>query len=202
MKKLAVRPRGTVGIVDIGTSKVCCFIARRQGSEPHIIGIGHQVSRGVRNGVIVDIDAASHSILTAIHAAEQMSGETLSEIVVNLSGVNASRIVKAEINVNGREITDSDMRRVLDHGHAMKEPADREVIHSIPVGFSIDQSRGIRDPRGMYGQRLGVNMHVVTASAAAVRNIAHCIGRCHLEIAALVASPYAAGLACLVEDET
>ncbi len=202
MKKLAVRPRGTIGVVDIGTSKVCCFIARRQGAEPHITGIGHQVSRGVRNGVIVDIDAASHSILTAIHTAEQMSGETLSEIVVNLSGVNASRIVKAEINVNGREITDSDMRRVLDHGHAMKEPADREVIHSIPVGFSIDQSRGIRDPRGMYGQRLGVNMHVVTASAAAVRNIAHCIGRCHLEIGALVASPYAAGLACLVEDET
>ncbi|HYM03724.1 MAG TPA: cell division protein FtsA [Stellaceae bacterium] len=203
MKKLAARPRGTVGVIDIGTSKVCCFIARRQGSEPHIIGIGHQVSRGVRNGIIVDIDAASHSVLTTIHAAEQMAGETLSEIVVNLSGgINASRIVKAEINLNGREVTDSDMRRVLDQGHAMKEPSDREVIHSVPVGFSIDASRGIRDPRGMYGQRLGVNMHVVTAGAGAMRNLAHCLGRCHLEIAALVASPYAAGLACLVEDET
>src|SRR5260370_32576974 len=92
------------------------------------------------------------------------------------------------------------MRRVLDQGHLMKEPPDREVIHSIPVGFSIDASRGIRDPRGMYGQRLGVNMHVVAASAGAVRNLAHCVGRCHLEIAALVVSPYAPGLARLVED--
>ncbi|HEX9491093.1 MAG TPA: cell division protein FtsA [Stellaceae bacterium] len=203
MKKLAARPRSTVGIIDIGTSKVCCFIARRIGTEPHIIGIGHQVSRGVRNGVIVDIEAASHAILNAIHAAEQMAGETLGEIVANLSGGFAgSRIYKAEINLNGREVTDSDMRRVLDQGHLMKEPPDREVIHSIPVGFSIDASRGIRDPRGMYGQRLGVNMHVVAASAGAVRNLAHCVGRCHLEIAALVVSPYAAGLACLVEDES
>ena len=110
MKKLAARPRSTVGIVDIGTSKVCCFIARRIGNEPHIIGIGHQVSRGVRNGVIVDIEAASHSILNAIHAAEQMAGETLGEIVANLSGGFAgSRIYKAEINLNGREVTDGDM---------------------------------------------------------------------------------------------
>jgi cell division protein FtsA len=203
MKKLAARPRGTIGAVDIGTTKVCCFIARNNGSEPQILGIGHQVSRGVKCGVVVDIEAASHSILAAIHAAEQMAGETLSEIVVNLSGgFNPSRLIKSEINVNGREITDRDMHRVLEQGHVLKEPADREVIHSIPVGFSIDQSRGIRDPRGMFGQRLGVNMHVVTAQSAAVRNLATCIGRSHLEIGALVVSPYAAGLACLVEDET
>jgi cell division protein FtsA len=203
MKKLAARPRGTIGVVDIGTTKVCCFIARNNGGEPQIIGIGHQVSRGVKSGVVVDIEAASHSILAAVHAAEQMAGETLSEIVVNLSGgFNPSRLIKSEINVNGREITDRDMHRVLEQGHVLKEPADREVIHSIPVGFSIDQSRGIRDPRGMFGQRLGVNLHVVTAQSAAVRNLATCIGRSHLEIGALVVSPYAAGLACLVEDET
>jgi cell division protein FtsA len=203
MKKLAVRPRGTIGIIDIGTTKVCCFIARRGGSETRIVGIGHQVSRGVKNGVIIDIEAASHSILAAVHAAEQMAGETLAEVVVNLSGgFNPSRLVKSDITLNGREITDSDMRRVLDHGHGLKEPADRTVIHSIPVGFAVDQSRGIRDPRGMYAQRLGVNMHLVTAQAGAVRNLATCVGRCHLEIAALVVSPYAAGLAALVEDET
>ena len=203
MKKLAARPRGTIGVVDIGTTKMCCFIARNNDNEPQILGIGHQVSRGVKGGVVVDIETASHSILAAVHAAEQMAGETLSEIVVNLSGgFNPSRLIKSEINVNGREITDSDMHRVLEHGHVLKEPADREVIHSIPVGFSIDQSRGIRDPRGMFGQRLGVNMHVVTAQSAAVRNLATCIGRSHLEIGALVVSPYAAGLACLVEDET
>jgi cell division protein FtsA len=202
MKKLAARPRDPIGVVDIGTSKVCCFIARRNEGEPRIVGIGHQIARGVRNGVIVDIDAASQSILAAVHAAEQMSGETLSEVVVNLSGgFAASRIIKSDVTLNGREITDSDMRRVLDQGHHLKESGDREVIHSIPVGFSVDQSRGIRDPRGMYAQKLGVNMHIVSAQAGAVRNLANCIGRCHLEIAALVVSPYAAGLASLVEDE-
>ncbi len=202
MKK-AVRPRGTVGVVDVGTSKTCCFIARHRDGEPQIVGIGHQLARGVRNGVIVEIEAASQSILAAVHAADQMAGETISEVVVNLSGgFIPSRIVKSEINLNGREIGDGDLRRVLGFGHAMKEPADREIIHSIPVGFSVDQSRGIRDPRGMYGQKLGVNMHLVAGQVSAVRNLASCIGRCRLEIGGLVVSPYAAGLACLAEDET
>ena len=109
MKKLAARPRGTIGVVDIGTTKMCCFIARNNDNEPQILGIGHQVSRGVKGGVVVDIETASHSILAAVHAAEQMAGETLSEIVVNLSGgFNPSRLIKSEINVNGREITDSE----------------------------------------------------------------------------------------------
>jgi cell division protein FtsA len=204
MRKVAVRPRGNIiAAVDIGTTKVCSFIARRERDVPRIIGIGHQIARGMRNGTVVDIDAASQSVMSAVHAAEQMAGEEISEIVVNLSGgFTASRIVKAEIAMNGREITDSDMRRVLEHGYRLKEPPDRTVIHSVPVGFSIDGSRGIRDPRGMVGQKLAVNMNIVTASTANVRNLASCIGRCHLDIAALVVGPYAAGLSCLVEDES
>jgi len=198
------RPRGgIVAAVDIGSTKVCCFIARTDGAAARIVGIGHQISRGVRSGAIVDLDAASTSILAAVHAAEQMAGEEIAEVVVNLSGgFTASRLVKAEINMNGREITDGDMRRVLELGYRLKEPADRAVIHSVPVGFSIDGSRGIRDPRGMFAQKLAVNMNIVTAAAAGLRNLANCIGRCHLEIAALVVSPYAAGLAALVEDES
>jgi cell division protein FtsA len=203
-KKLTQRPRGGIlAALDIGTGKVCCFIARASANGPQIIGIGHQLSRGVRNGVIVDIDAASHSILTAVHAAEQMAGETISEVVVNLSGsFPASRIINVEIGVAGHEIGDQDMRRVLEQGYHLKEAPDREVIHSIPVGFSIDGSRGIRDPRGMFGKKLGVNMHVVAAKPATLRNITAAVGRCHLEIGGLVVSPYAAGLAALVEDET
>ncbi|HZW75254.1 MAG TPA: cell division protein FtsA, partial [Caldimonas sp.] len=203
MKKLAARPRATIGVVDIGSTKICCFIARRQDRDPRIAGIGHQVSRGVRNGVIVDIDAASHSVLTAIHAAEQMAGETISEVVVNLSGgFPPSRIVGVEVSVAGREIGDGDLRRVLDQGYHIKDAGEREVIHSIPVGFSIDGSRGIRDPRGMFGKKLGVNMHIVAARQAAIRNVTAAIGRCHLDIAGLVVSPYASGLASLVDDET
>jgi cell division protein FtsA len=131
-----------------------------------------------------------------------MAGETIERVVANLSGgFSASRIIKAEIGITGREITDAEMRRVLEHGYLMREPGDRQIIHSVPVGFSVDDSRGIRDPRGMLGERLGVNMHVVTASAASVRNHTAAVGRSHLEVEALVVSPYASGLSCLVEDE-
>jgi cell division protein FtsA len=205
MTKTLVRsgPSGLVAALDIGTTKICCFIAKHDGATPRVVGIGHQIARGVKNGVIVDIEAASHSIATAVNAAEQMAGEQITEIVVNISGgFGASRLVKAETAINGREIVDRDMRRVLELGYRLKEPSDRTVLHSVPVGFSTDSSRGIRDPRGLFGQRLAVNMNVVTAAASGIQNLASCIGRCHLEIAAVVVSPYAAGLAALVEDES
>ena len=202
-RKPPIRPRGSmVAALDIGTTKVCCFIARVEDDNPRVLGIGHQISRGLRNGAIIDLETAASSILNAVHAAEEMAGETISRVVANLSGgFSASRIIRTEIGVTGREITDADMQRALETGYLLREPGDRQVIHSVPVGFSVDDSRGIRDPRGMFGERLGVNMHVVTASAAAVRNQTSAIGRSHLEVEALVVSPYAAGLSCLVEDE-
>ena len=202
-RRQSIRPRGSlIAALDIGTSKICCFIARVAAEKPWVLGIGHQISRGVRNGTIVDVEAAGTSVGNAVHAAEEMAGETIEQVVANLSGgFFGSRIVKAEIGIAGREITDAEMQRVLEQGHLMREPGDRHVIHSVPVAFSIDDSPGIRDPRGMFGQRLGVNMHVVTASAAAVRNHGSAVGRSHLDIDALVVSPYAAGLSCLVEDE-
>jgi cell division protein FtsA len=201
-RTMPVRPRGTlIAGLDIGSTKVCCFIARVEAG-PRVLGIGHQVARGIRGGAIVDLDAAGHSIRSAVHAAEEMAGETVDRVVVNLSGgYAASRIVKAEIDLARREIGDAELRQVLERGYRMRESDDRQVIHSIPVGFSIDESRGIRDPRGMVGERLAVNMHIVTAAAAGVRNHGAAIGRAHLEVDALVVSPYAAGLACLVDDE-
>ena len=197
-----VRPRGsTIAGIDIGTTKICCFIARVE-AEPRITGIGHQIARGVRSGAIIDLDAAGDSIRGAVHAAEEMAGETIDRAVVNLSGgYAASRLVKTEIALGRREISDADMRQVLERGYGLRDAPDRQVIHSIPVGFSIDDSRGILDPRGMVGDRLGVNMHIVTAAIASVRNHTAALDRSHLETEALVVSPYAAGLACLVEDE-
>ena len=197
-----VRPRGSmVAAIDIGTTKICCFIARVE-SEPRILGIGHQISRGVRGGTIIDLEAAGTSIRSAVHAAEEMAGEQIERAVVNLSGgYAASRIVKTEVAIGRREVKDADMRQVLERGYAMRDAPDRQVIHSIPVGFSIDDSRGILDPRGMVGERLGVNMHIVTTAIASVRNHTAALGRSHLEAEAVVVSPYAAGLACLVDDE-
>jgi len=204
VKRGLAKPRsGLKAALDIGTTKVCCFVALVEGGESiRVIGIGHQKSRGLRAGVVVDMDAAEESIRGAAHAAEQMAGETIRDVFVNLScGSPTSQTMAVEVSIAGHEIGDGDLRRVLGQGHLFSDGGDRETIHSIPVGYTIDGSRGIRDPRGMYGDRLGVNMHMVSASAGPVRNLKTCVARCHLGLQALVVSPYAAGLAALVEDE-
>ncbi|MGF1629660.1 MAG: cell division protein FtsA [Kiloniellaceae bacterium] len=199
---------GVAAALDIGSSKICCFIARADGGvTPRVIGIGQQASRGVKGGAIVDLDLAETSVLNAVHAAEQMAGETIDRVVVNLSGgYPASSSVGVEVSLNGHEVGETDLRRALSYGHQtqlqrLDEDHGRQMIHSIPTGYSIDGNRGIRDPRGMFGDQLGVHMHIITASAGAVRNVSTCIQRCHLDPAAFVVSPYASGLASLVEDE-
>jgi len=203
MRKPRLTPRGgLIAALDVGSSKICCFIARAEDERPRVIGIGHQLSRGVRGGAIVDMEAAEGAILTAVHAAEQMAGETIQGVIINVSGgYPASQTVGIEVTIAGHEVGDGDLRRVLEHGHHVDGNGERQLIHSIPVGYTIDGSRGIRDPRGMYGERLGVDIHMVTASSGAVRNLATCVARCHLDIRGLVVSPFAAGLASLVEDE-
>jgi cell division protein FtsA len=203
-KKEAKARSGLLAALDVGSTKVACLVARAgEGAGGlRVIGIGHQLSRGLRAGAIVDVEEAVAAILATVHAAEKMAGETLHDVVVNISGGHpASQTIGVEVPLNGHEIGDSEVRRVIDHGLQVAEPADRKLIHSIPVGFSIDGNPNIRDPRGMYGQRLGANMHIVTAATGAVRTLMTCVARCHLDIDSLVVSPYASGLACLVEDE-
>ena len=195
---------GLVAALDIGSTKVVCFIARTGGDTGlQIIGMGHQLSRGIRSGTIVDMEAAADSIRATVEAAEQMAGENIREVVVNLSGGEpASRLIAYEISIAGHQIGDADLRQVLDpnvlnHGR----PADHELVHILPVGYSIDGQRGVADPRGMFGERLGANVHVISASNGALRNLATCIAHCHLEIDDKVISPLASSLACLVGDE-
>jgi cell division protein FtsA len=201
--KVAKTRTGLIAALDIGSTKVSCFIGHANADGGiRVTGIGHHASSGVRGGVIVDMDAAQAAILTAVSAAEQRSGERLREVVVNLSGGKpASKTVAVEVSIAGHEVAEADLRRVVGYGYNAKIPADRELIHCFPVGYAIDAARGIRDPRGMYGDKLGVDMHLVTAAAGTLRNLATCVGRCHLDIETVVVAPYASGLACLVEDE-
>ncbi len=198
------KPRiGLVAALDVGTAKVCCFIARGGDKGLEIVGIGHQVSRGLRCGAIVDMDASEAAIRATVEAAEQMAGENIRQVIVNLSGgVPKSRLIAYEFSIAGHEIGDSDLRRLLDPAALGGElDGARELIHAIPVGYSIDGNRGVRDPRGMYGQRLGVNMHTISAATGAVRNLEVSISRCHLDVETKVVSPFASALACLVDDE-
>ncbi|MGE0723367.1 MAG: cell division protein FtsA [Alphaproteobacteria bacterium] len=201
MKALA-RPRGVIAALDVGTTKTCCFIARADDAQLRILGIGHQASRGMRAGTILDMETVEASIVNAVHAAEQMAGEQIREVFINVTGGQpVSRMIAAEAPVSGREIGDADVRRVHDQSRIAVEPGDRHLVHSIPTGYMVDGNRGIRDPRGMYGEKLGVQVHMVTAAASVVRNLMVCVNRAQLDIEGLVVSPYAAGLAALVEDE-
>ncbi len=194
---------GLVAALDVGSSKVCCLIVDTTGEAPRVVGIGHQVSRGLRGGTVVDMEAAENAVRSTVDAAEQMAGETIRSVLVSVScGHPASQLVAHEVSVAGHEIGDGDLRRILNVDSMIKEgPADKELLHAFPVGYRIDGSRGVRDPRGMYGERLGVNMHLVWADAGPLRNLLTCIRRCHLEVGRLVVAPYASALACLVAEE-
>ena len=195
---------GLIAALDVGSTKVCCLIAAAgDGEAPRIVGIGHQVSRGLRSGAVVDMEAAETAIRATVEAAEQMAGENIRQAIVNISGgTPESRLIAYEISIAGHEIGDSDLRRILDPAEARTAmAADRDIIHAIPVGYTIDGNRGVRDPRGMFGERLGVNMHLVSAASGVIRNLSTCVARCHLDIESLIVSSYASALATLVEDE-
>jgi cell division protein FtsA len=198
------KPRnGLVAALDVGTTKVCCLIARRGAEGARVIGIGHQISHGVRGGSIVDMDAAEAAIRATVEAAEQMAGENIRQVVVGISGgAPESRLVAYDVAIGGHEISDADLRKVLDPSPYLAEMRDdHELVHAIPVGYSIDGTRGVHDPRGMVGQRLGVNLHLVTAAASTVRNLTSCVTRCHLDVEARIVAPYASAMASLVDDE-
>ncbi len=208
MKRALGRAKsGLVAALDVGSTKTCCFLAEfGEDARPRVIGIGQQASRGLRHGTVVDMDATTQAIGKAVHSAEQMAGQQIDEVFVNISGGNpASRTLGLDVLISGQAVTQAELNRAIDECHARDADevgeSDRQLVHSIPVGYAIDGSRGIRDPRGMFGQRLRVELHSVSAAASALRNLATCIERAHLSVAGSVISPYASGLAALVEDE-
>ncbi len=204
---------GIVTVLDVGSSKVCCVVAklkpcddgkllRGRSHRIHVIGIGHQKSEGVKSGVVIDLDRAEHAIRLAVDAAERMAGLTVDSLIVNMTaGRLKSESFAATINLGGHEAGEGDIKRVLAAGAKQALKAEREVVHSLPVGFSLDGERGVRDPRGMVGDALGVDMHVVTGDSAPMRNLELAINRSHLSVERMVATPYASGLAALVDDE-
>ncbi len=213
LKPLNPKRATTVSVLDVGSSKIVCLIARLKPVEgggvlpqrthvAEVLGLGHQRSRGIKGGAVVDMDAAEQAIRLAVDAAERMSGLTIESLIVNVScGKLGSDAYHAQVSIGGHPVEDGDIHRVLKGGTAHSIRDGRSVIHALPVGFSLDRERAIRDPRGMTGDKLGVDMHVVSAEAVTLRNLLACIERCHLNVDALVATPYASGLSALVDDE-
>jgi len=208
--KHKIKPKGSIlAALDIGSHKIACFVGRIVDDEGaiEVLGVGWQAAKGIKGGAVVDLELAENAIRSTVHAAENMAadamkGYPLREVIINVPGIYAhSHVMGASIQVAGHSITGNDVRRALAKAQDQVLSADYELIHTIPVGYRIDGQEGIRDPRGMVGQQLDVGIHMVTADLGPLQNIASCIERSHLDIVALASSPYAAGLACLVEDE-
>lgn len=195
----------TIAALDIGTTKIACFIARQEvGGTMNIIGIGHQLSKGIRAGTITDISEAETSLISAVHAAEQMAGETIENVVVNLSGGTIlSRSVMVELAVAGEEegVSEQDIADIIMEGQSSIRNDEYDIIHCIPVSYCLDDAKGIRDPRQMVGTRLGAELHMVTYATSMMRNLAHTLARCHLNVQEYCVSPHAAALGCLEPDE-
>ena len=213
MRPISTRRSAVLCALDIGTSKIVCLIARLSPAEPsemlrgrthrcRILGIGHQRSRGIKGGTVVDMEEAEKAIRLAVDSAERMAGVEVTGVVVNVTGGRlSSQHYSAKVGVGGRSVSDYDVGRVLEASSATTARQGRAVLHSLATGFSLDQTRGIRDPKGMIGEELGADMHVIGCDTAATRNLMLVIERCHLAIEAIVATPYAGGLSALVDDE-
>ncbi len=213
MKPLPARKSALLCVLDVGTTKIVCLIARLMPAEQsdllrgrthrcRILGIGHQRSRGLKGGAVIDMEEAEDAIRHAVDAAERMAGVQAESVIVNVSGGRlGSQRFSAQVNIGGRAVGESEIHRVLESAASCAAGPGRTVLHSLPVGYSLDDTRAIRDPRDMIGEKLGADMHVASCDAAAVRNLMVAVERCHLEIEAVVASPYASALSVLVEDE-
>jgi cell division protein FtsA len=197
-----------IAALDIGSSKISCFIAEiKSHGTIEVIGIGHQASRGVKNGTIIDLRAAETAVAHAVEAAETMAktrlqGQPIRKVFVNIPGTHTlTHHMPVSIRIAGHEVTDRDIRSALAHSRNVVVTGKDELIHVIASDYSIDKLRGIQEPRGMTGDMLTANLTPVTALSGATRNLAAIIQPNHIEIDGYCASPYASGLAALVDDE-
>ncbi len=191
--------------LDIGTTKVCAIVAEVDDSgQANIIGLGHSPSHGIRKGVVIDIDGAALAIEDAVAKARRMTGYEIHSVVVGVTGEHiASLNSRGVVAVThpSREITVEDVERVQDQARVIVLPPDREIIHAIPRGYSIDGQSGIRYPVGMSGTRLEVETHIVTGAVTFIQNVAKCVHKAGLSVEATVLEPIATGEAVLLPAE-
>ena len=201
---MARRERYLVGL-DVGTSNVCCVVGEgRDDGTLDIVGIGVAESRGIKRGVVVNLEAAVESIKKAIDEAELMAGIEIDSVHLGLSGPHIKGFnSRGVIAVAGktREITRDDVRRAIDAAKAVALPTGREILHVLPQDFVVDEQDGIGAPVGMTGARLEVNVHIVTGATSSTQNIIACVNRAGVTVADTVIEQLAASEAVLTPDE-
>lgn len=195
--------KGMIVGLDIGTSKVTAIVGEvNEDNQLEIVGIGSHPSRGLKKGVVVNIESTVQSIQRSIEEAELMAGCQIHSVYAGIAGshirsMNSHGIVA----IKDREVSNNDVERVIDAARAVAIPADQRVLHVMPQEFVIDQQEGIREPVGMSGVRLEAKVHLVTGAVSAAQNIIKCVRRCGLEVDDIILEQLASSHSVLTEDE-
>ncbi|MCG8616858.1 MAG: cell division protein FtsA [Desulfobacterales bacterium] len=188
--------------LDIGTTKICAVVGEMLDDEVNIIGVGSHPSTGLRKGSVVNIESTVDSIKKAIEEAELMAGCDISSVYVGIAGNHIKGFNShGIIAIKGREITESDVERVIDAAKAVAIPTDREILHVIPQEFIVDDMESIQNPVGMTAIRLEAKIHIVTGAVSSARNIVKCCNKAGLEVCDIVLESLASGQAVLTDEE-
>src|SRR5499427_3980351 len=189
--------------LDIGTSKVVALVGEITAEGAiELIGLGSHPSRGLKKGVVVNIESTVQSIQRAIEEAELMAGCEIRSVFAGIAGSHVRSLNShGVVAIRDREVSHADVEHVVDAAKAVAIPADQKILHVLPQEFIIDGQEGIRDPIGMSGVRLEAKVHIVTGADSAAQNIEKCIQRCGLEVDDIVLEQLASSFACLTEDE-
>lgn len=189
--------------IDVGTTKICTLVARVE-DEGHtrILGVGIEPSHGIRKGVPVDLPAASQAIALSVEKAERTSGLEITSALVSMAGSHVASVnSRGAVGVTGRTIDEDDVVRAMESARAVAIPHNREIIHVIQRGFSVDGQSGIRMPIGMHGYRLEIETHIITAAASTAENLRNCISQAGAEVTQFVLNPLASAEVVLTETE-
>ena len=191
------------GAVNIGSFRVSAMIVGlSETGEMIVLGSGHRASQGVKRGYVTDMQAATHAVRDAIERAEKIAGVSLQSVWIGCSGAGlASTLARVEVDIGGRRIEADDIEHLLVAGRDVIQPDGRMVLHAQPAHYTLDGAHGVSNPKGLHAERLAVDIHVMLADGAPVRNLTECVQNAHLEVEAVVGSPVAAGHACLTPEE-
>jgi len=192
-----------VAALDIGSSKVSAMIAgMAEDGSLTVLGTGQRESRGVKRGYITDMGLSEFAVREAVELAERMSGHTVEEVVASYgAGGLVSTVANVEVELGGHAIEQADIEMLLESAQHAINRQEQVVLHAHPALYTIDQAQGVQNPIGLYANRLGVDIHVIAADPAPVRNIDTVIRSAHLGVGQIIASPLAAGIACLNDEE-
>jgi cell division protein FtsA len=167
-----------------------------------VLGSGHRASAGIKRGYVTDMRAATYAIRDAVERAEKSAGLTVQSVWIACAGAGlASHVASVDIEIGGRRIEDEDVDLLLYQARGMIQPDGRTVLHAQPAHYTLDGAHGVANPRGLHAERLGVDIHVMLADSAPVRNLMEAVQSAHLDVEGVVAAPLAAGYACLTEEE-